>query len=118
MNRRERRRRGERNNHPPVLVVGDGIVASSTGRKVRATPGAELSPKVAGVHRWVATGAWVLSEDEAALGATGDTAPDMMPMLDNGNLMFLGIGCWDCEEPMQKTGPGSVCPVPVDKCDD
>lgn len=109
MNRAERRRRAREK--VPVLMVGDGIVATGLGQQYEARPGAELRPKVPGRHRWVATGAWVLSDDAAK--AAND--PDTLKFLDHENLMHLAIGCWDCESPLG-TGPGaitadSICPA-------
>lgn len=109
MNRAERRRqqRAEARNKPPVLVAGDGVVAAALGQSFEARPAAKLRPKVAGQHRWVATGAWVLRDIDAANAMD----PDIPKLLDNENLMHLSIGCWDCEQPIGVIQPGSVCPA-------
>ncbi|MCP4222076.1 MAG: hypothetical protein GY773_01880 [Actinomycetia bacterium] len=108
MNRAERRAQGHRGPKEPVLIVGDGVAAAALGHRYEARPHAALAPKQAGKHRWVATGAWVLS-DEAVSGADD---PDTMKFLDNENLMYLGIGCWDCERPLEAITKDSTCPAP------
>jgi hypothetical protein len=107
VNRAERRRRERAGRKTPVLIAGDGIVAASLGHRYEARPHAELPPKVAGKHRWVATGAWVLS-DNAVEGAHD---PDLMKFLDNENLMSLSLGCWDCERPLGVITVDSFCPA-------
>lgn len=105
-NRAERRRQRAAGK-TPVIVAGDGIVAASLGQRYEARPSAELPDKVPGRHRWVATGAWVLRDIDADLA--GDA--DHMKLLDNENLMHLGIGCWDCEQALGEITTGSECPA-------
>lgn len=105
MNRHERRRQARMAQKTPVLIAGDGIIAGSLGQAFEARPSAQLSEKIPGRHRWVATGAWVLRDIDAEKAYD----PDTMKLLDNENLMYLAIGCWDCEEPLGKIETGSVC---------
>jgi hypothetical protein len=104
-NRAERRRQEPSHEKEPVLIVGDNIVAATLGHRYEARPHAELPPKETGKHRWIASGAWVLSDAMVA----GAQDPDMYKLLDNENLMHLTIGCWDCERPLGIIGPGSRC---------
>jgi len=105
VNRAERRRQARAHRKEPVIVAGDGIVAASLGYKYEARPHAELAAKQPGQHRWIATGAWVLSPD----AVEGASDPDKLKFLDNENLMHLSIGCWDCCLPLGEISPGSHC---------
>ena len=108
MNRAERRRRERAEAKQPVIIAGDGIVATELpGHRYEARPHAELPPKVDGEHRWIATGAWVLSADLAAKA----NDPGTLKFLDHENLMHLSIGCWDCVEPLGAIEVGSRCPA-------
>lgn len=107
MNRAERRRRARGHEKTPVLIAGEGIVAADLGHRYEARPHADLPPKRLGQHRWIASGAWVLSEPVVEKAHDADT----MKFLDNENLMHLGIGCWDCEQPLGVIQPGSTCPA-------
>ncbi len=117
MNRAERRRQ-ERTNAKrkgAVAIVGDGIIASQLdGHQYEAVGRAELPEKVAGEHRWTAVASWVLSLDqvEHAMDA------DRLKIMDQENLMYLAIGCFDCEQPLGPTPPGievgSHCPAAGD----
>jgi hypothetical protein len=106
VNRQQRRAHDKAHKKTPVLVAGDGIIAAAMGQKYEARPAAELAPKRPGVHRWIATGAWVLSDDAVIAAHDADT----LKFLDNENLMALSIGCWDCEAPLGAIQPGSTCP--------
>ncbi len=108
--RAERAKAKGRHQKPPVLIAGDGIAAASIGEQFEARPSADLPPKVEGKHRWVATGAWVISDVDAATAFDADR----MKFLDNENLMVLGIGCWDCEQPLGLIGHDSPCPAEGD----
>lgn len=110
MNRQERRRQERAESKRPTVIVGDGIIAAGLGQEYEAQPFAKLAPKVLGKHRWIATGAWVLSD--AAVEKADD--PDTMKFLDNENMMTLSVGCWDCEEPLGVILPGSNCPAAGD----
>ena len=110
--RAERRRRARaeakgKHRKPPVLIAGDGIAAASIGEQFEARPSADLPPKQPGKHRWIAAGSWVISDVDAA----GAFDADQMKFLDNENLIYLGIGCWDCEEPLGKITHDSRCPA-------
>lgn len=110
MNRAERRRRARTGQRQPVLIAGDGIVAAGLGHRYEARPHAELPPKRPGEHRWIATGAWVLTPE--AVERAHD--PDTLKFLDHENLMHLSIGCWDCEQPLGAIEVGSRCPAAGD----
>jgi hypothetical protein len=87
---RAQRRQSRTHAKEPVLIAGDGIVARVLGQKYEARPAAQLPVKAPGVHRWVATGAWVLRSVDVEKAYDADT----MKFLDNENLMNLSIGCW------------------------
>lgn len=103
MNRAERRKHGVPKQ--PVIVVGDGIVATELGQRYEAKGAAELPAKVLGQHRWIATGSWVLSPSAVFHAQDGD----LPQILDRENLMYLGVGCWDCEMALGQIQPHSVC---------
>jgi hypothetical protein len=109
VNRAERRRqaRSAERRRDTVLIAGEGIVAASLGMKYEATGHAELPEKIAGKHRWIATGAWVLRDIDVEKAHDADT----MKFLDNENLYNLSIGCWDCEQPIGAIEFGSTCPA-------
>lgn len=97
--------RHKRERRQPVIIAGDGIVARSLGQAYEAKPHAKLPAKRPGEHRWVAMGTWVVTN------VTGMLDPDQMKLLDHENLMGLGLGCWDCEQPLGQIEPGSLCPA-------
>lgn len=120
MSRAERRRQ-ERENQKrakrgqvkiPVIIAGDGIVAAElSGHTFEARPHAQLPQKVTGKHRWIASAAYVLTD----LQAEHAHDEDFPKYLDHESLYYIGIGCWDCEQPLG-SGPGTVshesfCPV-------
>lgn len=70
--------------------------ATSTGIYVEAKPMAKLPPKIEGKHRWIATGAWILSDEHIANAFDADADK----YLDHENMMHIGFGCWDCEQPL------------------
>ena len=98
-NRAERRRQARANSKhakTPVLIAGENIVAATLGVQYEGRPHAELADKQPGKHRFVAVGAWVLNDLDVAHAFDADR----MKLLDNENLMELGITCWDCERPL------------------
>jgi hypothetical protein len=105
MNRAERRRQSRAHEKEPVLIAGDGIVAAGLGQQFEAQPSAELPPKVSGKHRWIATAAYVLNDEDV------ENAFDenKHKILDNSKLFVLGIGCYDCEQPLSVV-QGRPCP--------
>jgi len=107
VNRQRRRQRERENGKIPVLIAGEGIAAASLGQDYEARPAAQLPAKRPGKHRWIATGAWILSD----LAVTNARDPDLPKFLDNENLMTLSIGCWDCEQPLGVIEPNSFCPA-------
>lgn len=110
--RREQTRRETKTaKRQPVIIAGDGIIAASLpGETYEARPHAQLPAKVPGKHRWIATGAWVLTDEMVA----GANDPDLMKHLDHENLMSLALGCWDCERPLGAIAYDSTCPAPGD----
>lgn len=107
MDRAERRRRERGARKQPVIIAGEGVVAGELGHQFEAKPHAQLPTKKRGEHRWIASAAYVLSQDMAEKAED----PDTLKLLDHENLMFLGIGCWDCEQPLGVVKPGSWCPA-------
>lgn len=114
-NRAERRRQQRaaakrRGQRQPVVIAGDGIVAAELpGHTYEAIPHADLPAKVAGEHRWIATAAWVLNDDQVE----GMDDEDRLKFMDHENLMALSVGCWDCEQPLGAIERGSWCPAPA-----
>lgn len=109
--RARERREAKAAGRQPVIIAGAGIVAAELpGHTYEARPHAQLPAKVPGKHRWIATGAWVMSEE----AVTGARDPDLLKFLDSENLMNLSLGCWDCERPLGAIEPGSPCPAPGD----
>lgn len=110
----ERAARKRRDREPPpipVMMVGDGILgAELPGHQYEARGGAKLPDKQPGAHRWIATASWVITEPTAAAAHDVDT----IKVMDHENLMYLGIGCWDCEAPLGVIEVGSVCPAEAD----
>lgn len=111
MDRAERRRReraaqkGHEQKQP--VIVGEGIVAQGLGSQYEARPMAQLPEKQRGVHRWIAAASYVVTPQMAR-----DAMDEAIPkFLDNENLFYLGIGCWDCEATLQEAGPDSKCPA-------
>lgn len=93
------------------MMVGDGIVASELpGHQFEARGGAELPDKQPGRHRWIATAAYVIRDVDAQRALDVDHST----FLDHENLMYLAIGCWDCEEPLGKISADSTCPAAGD----
>lgn len=107
-----RRQAREDRKRTRVVVVGDGMIASGLGHHYKAEGGAELAAKVPGRHRWVAFSSHVLS-DEAAATVYDEGARNL---LGPETLMYLGVGCWDCEQQLGPEGVewSSSCPAPAD----
>ncbi len=111
MNRAERRRR-ERHERKVrdqrgSVSVGDSIVAASMGQVSEVTnPNRALPDKVPGEHRWIATGMWSVTVDDVKHVED----PDRAKFLDTENLVYLGLGCYDCEKVLgTEIEPGSRC---------
>lgn len=114
VNRQQRRKSARHQAKQPVIIAGDGIVAAElTGHTFEAKPHAELPPKQPGRHRFIATAAYVLALDDAR----GAWDPDRLKFMDSENLLYLAIGCWDCEQVLGPPGTGvqagSPCPAPA-----
>lgn len=91
-----------------MIIAGDGIVATALSQHypASAAAGAQLADKVPGVHRYVAVGAWVISPDQLDVMDT-----DQPKFMDHENMMYLAIGCWDCEEPWSTETAATPCPA-------
>jgi hypothetical protein len=106
---RAARRRAEREAKRPKIIVGEGIIAKPVpDATYEAKPFAELPEKQPGEHRWVASATYVINMSQ--VWAARD--PDIPKFLDAENLFFLGVGCWDCEQPLGVIQPDSRCPSP------
>lgn len=80
-----------------------GATGLGTNHHVRIK--ADLPPKAEGVHRWIASAAYVLTEEEAR-----SALPDQPQIVLGPNkLMSFGVGCWDCENEY-RTAAGLPCP--------
>lgn len=87
-----------------TVYVGDSVAAAPiAGATFEATGRRELEDKQPGVHRWIVTAAWVVTDVEAL--QRSDDGPFIM---DNENLHYLGVGCYDCEAPLGDGTGGSV----------
>jgi len=82
-----------------------GVVAM--GHYYEARRFADLPVKEPGKHRWIATAAFICTEDQVR--AARD--PGTPKLMDHENLMHVGIGCWDCEQALGQIEPGSYCPA-------
>ena len=107
MNRAERRRneRAARRHRP--VIIGEGMVAASIGETFSADVErvAELPPKREGQHRWVAAASYVLDMPDRLIGDEGTRK-----LLGPERLMYLGVGCWDCERAWGEVN-GQPCPA-------
>lgn len=108
MDRAERRRQARAEARRIMLHDGPGHtnVTTSTGQHYDVTTSAgQLPPKIIGVHRWVATAAYVVSQRQADAMFT-ESAPKY---LDHESMFSMGVGCWDCEmELSREPRPGCV----------
>lgn len=104
MNRKQRRAAGERKTPARVIIAGEGIVAAPLEQKFEAVQRNELPAKIPGVHRWVATAGFFMT-DEAISGAYDKS---QMKFLDHENMFHLAIGCWDCEQPLGDPAKGGI----------
>lgn len=117
MGRAERRRqeridrkRGEaRARAGEVVGVEQGHVWRSAGDMFEAGKFKDLPAKVPGRHRWIATATYSLSEKAVA----GAYDPGELKFLDQENLAFVLIGCWDCEKALGEVAADSACPAPA-----
>jgi hypothetical protein len=100
-------RRASRRHRPPPAVVGDNAIAVGTGEVFEATPRATPPPKERGRHRWVVTCAYTVTDE---IVGTADDA-DNVKFLDHENLIHIGVGCVDCEQPLGVVEVGSYCPA-------
>lgn len=91
-----------------------GFLYSGTGEFAPAQRDRDLPPKVPGEHRWIATTAFILTDDDVRTEMRAQDGSGERQYLDNRNLFFIGIGCYDCELPLGEIEPGSHCPDPGD----
>ncbi len=103
MNRQQRRKAQRRGT---FVDTETGMVAHGLGTAHEVRIKADLPPKVAGGHRWIATAAYVLTEEEAR-----SALPDQpIIVLGPNKMMSFGVGCWDCEREYSECA-GRRCPV-------
>lgn len=116
MPNRATRRRGEREarRRAPTLVVGDSVLASylaGTRRNIAVDDVrqfAELPAKEPGKHRWIATASFVMDIPDRLIGDANTNK-----FMDEKNLMYIGVGCWDCEQ-VYAACVDEPCPAPGD----
>jgi hypothetical protein len=104
--RASRRRAGAPETRRPI-VVGENIVTTGLGQTYEAKATAQPPPKQAGRHRWIVTAAYTVNDDIAASAYD----PAALKFLDHENLMYIGVGCVDCEQPLGAVEVGSFCPA-------
>lgn len=90
-----------------AVVVGENIIATSLGQSYEAKPHAQPPPKQPGQHRWIVTAAYTVTDAIAASAYD----PAALKFLDHENLMYIGIGCVDCEQQLGAVKVGSFCPA-------
>jgi hypothetical protein len=98
MNRAERRRDMRR------VSKGENVVVIPTGERIRVddVTFADMPVKRPGAHRWMAIATFSLTNPGAA-------GPKLM---DQNNLVYIAIGCYDCEEPWTEERQEQTCPAP------
>jgi hypothetical protein len=67
----------------------------------------DLPKKEPGKHRWVAIVTFSVSEENARTAFDASVPKH----LDSENMLHMGIGCYDCEEPLGSIEAGSRCPA-------
>lgn len=99
-----------------TVILGDNMVAQALGQYIdtSTTTFRELPAKRPGRHRWIASAAFILSDVDAAHAYD----EDRRKFLDGENIFSLGIGCWDCEQPLGDGTNGTItssspCPAPA-----
>ena len=82
-----------------MIAVGEQVrgLLTSTGEYIAAgdREPRQLPEKQWRQHRWVAAAAFVLSQEQAEAAHE----PGNQVYMDGSNLMYVMIGCWDCEQP-------------------
>lgn len=95
---RAERRRTERNQRR--VLVGENVVVSETGQMQSAGDTHGTMPdKEPGVHRWVAVASYHVVDP----GRAG------LKYLDSENMLYVGIGCYDCETPWSTDTAAQTC---------
>jgi hypothetical protein len=92
MNRAERRRHDRSQRKQPVIVIGENVVVRSLGEQYEPVEAAQLPSKEPGEHRWVAVASFVVPTPSMI------HREDVLKILGPHNMMYVGIGCYDCEE--------------------
>lgn len=102
MNRQQRRKAQRRGT---FVDTETGMAAHGLGTAHQVRIKADLPEKVDGVHRWIASAAYVLTEEEAR-----SALPDQpFIVLGPNQMMSFGVGCWDCEQEYS-VAVGLPCP--------
>ncbi len=112
MNRAERRRQEREERRRQTIRVPDGKLIRAdvlTPQGVQEVTNWRTIPaKRTGVHRWMATVAHYFTDEQAeAFAGRTESTP---VLLDSSNIMFVGIGCVDCEGEY-RTVVGTPCPA-------
>lgn len=102
---RQQRRKGAR---ATVVDPAHGMAVTGLGTTHHLRTAAELPPKVPGVHRWVATVAYVLTDDQARAALPDQPEVTLAPSM----VMACVVGCWDCELEYEAAA-GYPCPPVV-----
>lgn len=124
MNRAERRRQARRiareGSAQMELAAERGEIPISfftdTGQYDNAAAGVDLPKKVVGEHRWVATAAYTMDENDVVNEQRFQAGDPLATktVLDGTRRWQFGIGCIDCEKAFPaEIKPGSVCPLPA-----
>ena len=99
MNRAERRREARRK-----ITVGENLIVTGTGQHIDVDrhPERNLPPKTGGRHRWMVFAAFYCADPSA----------DGPKFMDQENLISVGTGCYDCEQPWRPDNTNEPCPAP------
>jgi hypothetical protein len=99
------RRLANAQKHAPRVIVDGNVMAIPLRVEEITAPMGKLADKIPGKHRWVASVAYVLSENQVA--RAGDAS--VRKLLDHENLLNIAIGCWDCEQPLGQISAYGRC---------
>jgi len=85
---------------------GENVVVASLGQRVRVDDVSmvKLADKRGSEHRWVTTVGFSTPQPSAP-------GPKLM---DQNNMLYVGTGCWDCEQVWSPELEAQPCPAPAD----